>query len=318
MPSSLIKMDYPYKDMKLTRLYKNEKIKLTTIGIECENLEQVYGENLMFPEIYEDRPYTYSSLVTSIDGKIAFSDAPEGPFISSKNYLGGAGSVVDWWTLNVLRASSDAIIFGANTLSAEPNGTGHVYDSALEAAREKAGMNAVPWNIIPTLDGSDVPFQHMEFTCGEVPVMFYTSPEGLEVCKANVEKDFVVLGPFKEEKDIDFVEFIPDVNKIYIIVTGEGKFPNNKLGLKVLRKLGIKKLLVESPTLMHIFTTEQLMDELFFNYSCVYLGGKALTIGMNGKEFNSIDHPHTELITVYMHSPHFMYFRHKLIYNVKG
>lgn len=317
MPSNLESMNYPYSDMQLNRVFKNTNASLPTLGIACDELRKVYGEPLMLGEIPENRPYTYSSLVTSIDGKIAFTDNPEGPLIASRNYLSGLGSRIDWWTLNILRASSDGIIFGANTLNAEPNGTGHVYDNNLEIAREAIDKNPVPWNIIPTLDGSDIPFEHIEFTCGEVPVIFYTSPAGLSTCSKNAKKEVVVIGPYNDCSEVIFDDFVPDKNKVYIVVTGDNNIPNNKVGLKILRKMGIEKLLVESPTLTHIFMQDGLMDELFLNYSCVYLGGKSLSMGMHGKEFTSTDHPHTELISIYMYSPHYMYLRHKLIYGVK-
>ena len=60
---------------------------------------------------------------------------------------------------------------------------------------------------------------------------------------------------------------------------------------------------------------EKMMDELFFNYSCIYVGGQALTIGKFGKEFTSTDHPHTRMLSIHTHSDHFFYFRHQLMYD---
>lgn len=307
--STLLKMNYPFDRMILNRIYKNDEIELTEIGIANENLKKVYGEDLMFPRFSDDKPYMYSSLVTSIDGRIAFKDAPEGPFIASKNYLGKEGSVVDWYTLNVLRASADAIVFGANTLKAEPTATGHIYEETLEKSRIDCGMNDVPWNVIPTLDGNDVPFDHIQFTCGEVPIMFYTTKKGLQLCVDNAKREVIIID------DLDKCVGVLDKEKVYVIVTGDQAMDNH-LGMKILKKLGINKLLVESPTLMHIFIQDQLMDELFLNYSCIYLGGDALTIGSRFESFDSKNHPHTSLVSVYMHSSHYMYLRHKLIYGV--
>ena len=50
--------------------------------ISCDEMKEIYGE-LKFDKLYEDRPYTYTSLVTSIDGRIAFTDAPQGPLLQS-------------------------------------------------------------------------------------------------------------------------------------------------------------------------------------------------------------------------------------------
>ena len=301
---------YPYDRMKLACIYRNPNVDLPDLGIHEENLRKVYGENLCFPKGSEEYPYAYASMVTSIDGRIAFPDAPIGPFIASKNYLAKEDSLIDWYTLNILRASADGIIFGANTLAAEPEGTGHVYDAYLSKARERMKGSIVPWNIIPTMDGTDIPFGHITFTSGQIPVILYTTCKGMEFCRQQLGRKTAV---------IDSLEGCPsslDPSAVYIVVTGEDRI-DNRLGLKILRRMGIRRLLVESPTLAHIFIREQLLDELFLDYSCVYLGGSALTIGQRFPSFTSQDHPHTELLRVYMHSSHFMFFRHRLVYNVK-
>lgn len=309
--SDFVKTEYPFDKMGLTCIYKNEDVDFVNVGIEDENLNKVYGESLKFPEFPEDRPYTYSSLVTSIDGRIAFNDAPEGPFIASKNFLAKEGSVVDWYTLNMLRASADAIIFGANTLKMEPSGTGHVYDDSLEKSRVRMGKNEIPWNVIPTLDGTDVPFDHIQFTSRKIPVIFYTTPRGVEICRNNSLKPVVVIDEVVDRP------FVLDTEVNYVIVTGDQVMDNVK-GMKILKSLGINTLLVESPSLIHIFIQNELMDELFFNYSCVYLGGDSLTIGKNFKAFDSKKHPHTSLLSVYMYSSHYMFFRHKVLYGITG
>ena len=41
----------------------------------------------------------------------------------------------------------------------------------------------------------------------------------------------------------------------------------------MLKRFGIHRLLVETPSYMHYLVSQKLMDELFFNYSCIYVGG---------------------------------------------
>ena len=74
----------------------------------------------------------------------------------------------------------------ANTLKNEPDATGHVYDDKLEQYRIKNGLSKVPYNIIPTLDGMDIDFNHIEFTSGEVPIIIYTTQVGYEYLKQNL------------------------------------------------------------------------------------------------------------------------------------
>lgn len=310
--TQLPQMEFPYEDMKLNRLFGNEDWDYSLDGIQDACIEQVLSSQLQFTRSSPDRPLLYSSLVMSIDGRIAYPDAPEGPFIASKNRKAGTGSLVDWWILNLLRASSDALMFGANTLTAEAESTGHVYDANLAQARIEAGLQPVPWNVIPTLDGLDLPLDHKEFTCGEIPVLIYTSPSGYENLKTRLTGEWTLLGPYTDSTE---VTACLDPKKKYVMVTGLDKFPDHQVGMRALKRLGIGKLLVESPTLTHLLIQEQLMDELFFNYSCVYVGGNALTIGQSFPAFAAEDHPHTALLSVHMHSPHFMYLRHRLIYD---
>ena len=102
-------------------------------------------------------------------------------------------------------------------------------------------------------------------------------------------------------------------DKILVISTGD-KAPDSHVALYVMKRFGLDKVLVETPSYMHYLVGEKMMDELFFNYSCIYVGGQALTIGKFGKEFTSEDHPHTQVLSIHSHSDHFFYFRHRLIY----
>lgn len=311
-PSNLPKMSFPYDEMKLTTLFAHPAYRNEEIVVDCETVRKVLGEPFRFQGHELRRPFIYNSVVTSIDGKIAFLDAPEGPLIASKNDYDPMGALTDWWLLNLLRSSADAILFGANTLRSEPTATGHIYDQSLEDARIARGLSPVPINVIPTLDGTDIPFDHKEFTCGEIPVVFYTVLNALDRLKEHFP-DIVVLGPYGSPDDVTFDEFVVDPSKKYAMICGHGHLPNPHIAMRMLHKMGIKRLLVESPMMTHLLLEERLMDELFINISCLYVGGDALSIGKRGNSFTSKRHPHTELIHLSMHSPHFMYTRHRLM-----
>ena len=284
MATSLFKMPFDIEKTKIKQIYRSEELdKAQVETITCGEMKQIYGE-LKFDRLHEDRPYTYTSLVTSIDGRIAFTDAPQGPLIAKMNQYDGDGAGADWWILNMLRAVSDGDIIGAGTMNAEHDYTAHVFSQELEDARIAAGMQPVPWNIISSLDATDIPFDHVLFKTPEVPV----TDE--------------MIAAMKENQD-----------KILVIATGD-KAPDSKVALYIMKKFGLDKVLVETPSYMHFLVAQGLMDELFFNYSCIYVGGQALTIGKFGKEFGSKDHPHTRMLSIHTHSDHFFYFRHKLIY----
>lgn len=317
MASSLEKMPLPVSQVALKQVYASEVLKDFEVdNIQCQKIKDVYGD-LKFEKLYDDRPYTFTSLVTSLDGRIAFSDAPQGPLISRENRCDPDGAMSDWWILNLLRTVSDGIMVGAGTMSAEADFTGHIFDQDLEDARVAKGLNPVPWNIITSIDGSDIPFNHRMFHEKELPIMISTSKAGLEVVEKNINNPYIVVGPLAKNEDVteEVLKAMKDAEgKVIVIATGD-KLPDSKVAFYLLKKFGIDRLLVETPSYMHYLVAEQLMDELFFNYSCLYIGGKALTIGEFGKEFTSKDHPHTRMLSIHSHSDHFFYFRHKLIYN---
>lgn len=317
MATSLVKMPFDIEKTKITRIYQSKELQNAQVEtISCEEMRQIYGE-LKFSALHEDRPYTYTSLVTSIDGRIAFTDAPQGPLIARQNQYDSDGAGADWWILNMLRAVSDGDIIGAGTMRAESDYTAHVFSQELEDARVAAGMPPVPWNIISSLDGTDIPFDHVLFRTREVPVMISTSAAGARVVQENMKEDYHLVGPLSGREDVTEAlidEMKANRHKVLVIATGD-QAPDSQLALYVMKRFGLDRVLVETPSYMHYLVSQKLMDELFFNYSCIYVGGQALTIGKFGQEFGSQDHPHTRMLSIHAHSDHFFYFRHQLIYD---
>jgi len=128
--NKLPQMDFPPDKIKLELLYverdKSEaqteaqpKSKSEAQPKALPKITSAYTE-LTFPPAPADRPYLISSLVLSADGKMAFEDVRDGPAIAKENYFDPDGALADFWVLNALRASSDAVIIGAGTLNSEP------------------------------------------------------------------------------------------------------------------------------------------------------------------------------------------------------
>ena len=315
MATSLFKMPFDVERLKVERIYASKELENCSVDtLSCEKIRSIYGD-LKFTELHEDRPCTYTSLVTSIDGRIAFTDAPQGPLIAKLNKFDTAGADTDWFILNMLRAVSDGVMLGAGTMNAEHDYTCHVFDQDMEDMRIEAGKNPVPWNIITSLDATDIPFDHVLFNTPEVPVMISTSQKGVELVKQKIKNDyFVVTASSVEEVTEELIANMKEnADKVLVIGTGDTA-PDSKVALYILKRFGIDRLLVETPSYMHYLVSQKMMDELFFNYSCIYVGGQALTIGKFGKEFTSKDHPHTRVLSIHSHSDQFFYFRHQLMY----
>ncbi len=319
MNSTYPKVDYNYKAIALTRLFRHEEeVHFPEKGLLPPSALKVYGD-LRFPASREDRVYTMGCFVTSIDGKLAFPDKPEGPVVAKANSLDPSGAEADFWVLNLFRANADVVIGGAGTMWKEPDGTCSLFDSDLEDARIKAGKPAAPWLVVCSLDGTDIRYQDSLFD--NQPVMLHTSPAGLTPVEENYGRPFYVVGPYA-----DAAEAAADSEKISgdfearkgkespVILTGKGSMTDSAALLAVLRIMGMERALVESPSYCHVLMQDALLDELTLNYSCLYIGGAAVGLGNGMTPFTSTRHPESELLSIHMHSPSFLYFRHRLRY----
>ena len=309
MPSKLRKIDFPFDQMKLTELYYDENYEKGKLGVSSVGTKKVLGRDLYFENYYADRPYIYNGLVMSLDGKIAFNDSPVGPLIVKENKFIGEGKIIDYWILNLLRGAADAIFVGTNSINAEikSGGTGHCYDEEIEIFRESIGKNPIPLRIVVSLNGKDINYNAAEIKSDQTATVFYTTKCGAENIEVNQPKEVIRI----EEKNAKVVDF--DKAKIYTIICGDYEF-DHKLGMKIMKKMGIDTLFIESPTVSHIFMQEKILDEMFLSYSCVYLGGNSISMGMKCTAFTSIDHPHTKLVSIYMYNQHYLSLRHKVIY----
>ncbi|MDD3242376.1 MAG: dihydrofolate reductase family protein [Eubacteriales bacterium] len=312
MATSLPKMPLTVEQVGLRQIYQSDRLSAFEYHpISCDKIKKVYGE-LTFESLRADRPYLYASFVTSIDGRIAFQDAPQGPLIARQNRLDPDGAMSDWWILNLLRGAADAIAVGTGTINAESDFTGHIFDQDLEDARLAMGKSAVPWNVVMTLDGTDVPYDHVLFHTPEVPVMICTSHAGAEYVRQHMTSPCRLINA-DGDWEVQARETAADSQAIPVIVTGKDT-PDSAQSMAILKRMGVDTMLVETPGYMHHLLSLGMMDELFLDYSCLYIGGKALTLGQNGRGFSSTAHPHSRVLSIHSHSDSFFYFRHQLVY----
>ncbi len=321
----LVKFDFPTEDIKINNLYKDEEIlaeirKTTPDKCTIPKIEAAFGE-LLFPEAPEDRPYTFCSVVLSSDGKMAYPDKQAGPLIAKNNYFDSNGALADYWMLNALRVYSDGVIIGAGTLQREPDSTSHVFDKQMAKERiEVLGKSPCPVNIVVSFDGTDIPFEHKMWDIDEsesYQAAIATSPDGGTFIKDNFKKEHVVFGPYssKDEVDIEGLKNSIERNiEIPIILTGSGNRPDTNLLMWILRKVGMERLLIESPSYNWFLMQNGQLDEYFINYSMVYAGG-TITPGFNAP-YDHDNHPHAKLVSLGIHKSSFMYTRQKLYYGI--
>lgn len=313
------KVDFNEETIRLKRLFDNVADgSCSHAGLKCEKVDKVYGKFLFGP-VPQDRPITYASYVMSVDGKIAFEDNEVGPLIAKTNRFDPDGAFADFWVLNLLRAACDGIIIGSGTLIKEPDYSGSAYDPDLLDARLENGKPAAPWTVIVTTTGKNIPFANPVFRCEEIPILINTSPEGIKNLEAEIPGEYYLVPLASSALENETIAGLIAENhgKTAVAVTGEGWDTDAQELLKILRAMGMEKVLVESPTYCHHLMRKALLDEIFINTSCVFVGGQATGIGTLGSSFPSTDHPHSEILSIHMHSPHFIYTRHKMLYGAK-
>ena len=260
MATSLFKIPFDVDRLRLARVYESPELsRCQAETMSCDKIRQIYGD-LKFLELHQDRPCTYTSLVTSIDGRIAFTDAPQGPLIAKKNKYDPAGADADWFILNMLRAVSDGVMLGAGTMNAERDYTCHVFDQDMEDMRVENGKPPVPWNIVTSLDAADIPFGHVLFNTPEVPVMISTSRKSLALVRENLgDAACCVEVPGREAVTDELIAGMQAAQgKVLAIGTGDTA-PDAQTALYVLKRFGIHRLLVETP-LLHALPGEAEAD----------------------------------------------------------
>jgi len=302
--------------IKISQIFKNRACEsFADTPVFSEKIKKVYGYDISFPKAPADRPYIFSSFVTSIDGKLAYADKPSAFYVAGKNQMAGEGKNTDFWILNALRGICDAAIIGGNSMETDADYAMYCMDEDIQRDRRKAGLSPIPLNIIMTLDASDVPLDHKLLKSREVPSILCTSPEGCSFLREHYEGEMIEVSGKEEPGQIHEVLSKAGKGVLPVLVTGEGKFPDSKLIMKILRGFGIRHLLIESPGYGHYLVKQEMMDEFFLNMSAVYIGGgDTMTLGKADKGFSAEAHPHTEILSIHMFNEYFVYFRYRFHY----
>jgi riboflavin biosynthesis pyrimidine reductase len=210
---------------------------------------QRYG-NLGFPAVPADRPWIYSNFVQSLDGIASFK---------GRHATGGdiSQSAEDAWLMNLLRAHSDAVLLGVNTLVEETQLAGNrgpiyaIQDPELGALRNKLGRSREK-NVFVTAAAY--------LNLNDYRVFDADSPiEAFIVTTAAGARRLAQNKPHAHLK---------------IIIAGEDAFVDLKHAMQTLRREhGIDRLLCEGgPTLYGYMSRAGVVDEKFITVSPVEIG----------------------------------------------
>ena len=305
-----MKYEFNPNNLKIKQIYKSEALgEYHYAPVRSDKIEQIYGSQLMFREKLPDRPVIFASYVESMDGKLAYADNSDAFYIARKNMQCGFGKDVDFWILNMLRAVCDAAIIGGNTLNIDPDYGMYCLDEDLNRDRERAGRARYPVQIITSLDCTEINFAHSLLNQNKIPKILTTSPRGLEVVKQKCQNFADISSNPSAYQQLMFSDTLP------VIVTGSGAETDAELLMRKLKATGIDFLLIESPGYGHYLISQKLLDEIFFNFSCVYIGGyDTMTMGKAAPGFTSENHPHARTLSIHAYNDYYFYFRYAMNY----
>ncbi|MEF9917407.1 MAG: dihydrofolate reductase family protein [Anaerovoracaceae bacterium] len=314
---SLSMIPFNAEKIKINQIFKSDELDTyKELPVASSKIRAVYGSELTFPESKEDRPYIFSSFVTSIDGKLAYADKPSAFYVAGKNMMADGGKDTDFWILNALRGVCDAAIIGGNSMRTDVDYSMHCMDLDIETDRIAAGLSKIPLNIVMTLDATDVPMDHDLLKSTEVPCILVTSPNGLEYLKENFKREYIVATMQDSDELIQQKLSKAGQGILPVLISGNGGFPDSIATMRILKMIGINRLLIESPGYGHFLVKQKMMDEFFLNMSAVYIGGgDTMTLGKADKGFLAESHPHTKMLSIHMYNEYFAYFRYKFNYD---
>jgi len=217
------------------------------------SLAEMYGGGLAFPQPRKGRPYVIANFVSTLDGVISY-DLPGqrggGP-ISGENEA-------DHAIMGLLRASADAVIFGAKSLSED---SGHVRTPAFiyqplapgyAEFRARQGHSALPLNVVVSGSGA-VDLNEPNFHHPGLRVIIATTPAGAARLAQQKLPDGVIALAVDE-------------------AAGGGVAPGPLLAA-LRRDYGVRLALHEGgPSLFSAFLGANCLDELFLTLAPQFAG----------------------------------------------
>jgi riboflavin biosynthesis pyrimidine reductase len=273
-------------------LYEREPASMATLSAP---LREMYGGGLTFPTARGDRPYVIANFVATLDGVISY-DLPGqhggGP-ISGENEA-------DHAIMGLLRASADAVIFGAKSLSED---SGHIRTPAfiyppLAAAwaelRANQGQPALPLNIVVSGSGA-VDLDEPNFHHPGLRVLIATTNAG---------------GARLAQQEL------PDgVTALVVEESAEGSVAPGPLLAALRRDYGVRLAVHEGgPSLFTSFLCADRLDELFLTLAPQFAGhadDSRRPALVQGHAFTPASAPWSDLLSVKRSGEH-LFLRYRL------
>lgn len=242
-------------------------------------------------------PFIFSCFALSLDGKLHYPDNLSGFSIASANHHATNDErIADLHYLMLARSISDAIIIGATSLKQEKSSyTPNITIPELSNLDDnQSRFTIIICRNLNSLDLSQELFKNPDF-----PIMICCF-EAID----HISRDGYTSHKLSELKSRNQLSI-----KNIITLDADTKTLCQKLKL-----LGFNIILNESPFFQHSLLEHKLLDEIWLNYSCSYIGGSITSLGNKQNSFTSTNHPDTEILTLHHLDYHFLYSRQRVLY----
>lgn len=184
-----------------------------------------------------DRPFVYTNMVMSADGKVVIEGTER-----------GLGSPVDQQLMRELRTNADVVLNGANTLR-KTGSSSRLKDSRLESLRISRGQPPNPIAAVLSSSG-DIPLDRLFFTSDQFRAIVYLGDT------ASSERVAAILATGRELVEVPATDPVPAMFR------------------HMRETLGAQRVLVEGgPTLNGMIFDQELIDEYFITIAPRLVGG---------------------------------------------
>ena len=291
--------------IKFNLLLHNDILKTyPKLSLPSNLIRQCLGHDLMLPQKHGSASFIFSCFALSIDGKICYPDSSSGLDIAqANNYATDQEKSADWFSLMVARGISDAVIFSSNIFKIDANRKKPTLSiEALKIDRISNHKLAKLTPIIFCRDLNTIDFAHEMLVDATQPFFILHQQHNF-----NQE----VRDGWNQQNISEFSNTSHKIKHLLYI-----DIPFTAIWDK-LNSSGYHVILNESPFFHHKLLEEQLLAEIWLNYSCSYIGGNALSLGCTQKSFTRTNHPDTEILALYNINYNFLYSRQLVKYASK-
>ncbi len=235
--------------------------------------EDIYND-LQFPEGKDGRPYAAINVVSSLDGKATLGGR-----------AGGIGTGFDHNLMRRVRAATDLVLVGANTLRAE--NINFCLTEELQRRRVVQGKSPAPLAAVLSASG-DLPLDRTFFQSKEFESIVFVSGRADPRRVQEMEK------------------------YARVIVVGQDTVDIKQLAGILWHDLGIRRMTVEGgPGLNYAFIANGLADELFLTVAPKVVAGREIT-PVEGPSLPGVRAVDLELISAYAHQSE-LYLRYRFV-----